>query len=155
MRKQIPESVKIRLNRIKTAIEDVPDKAFSEKTMGTGIAIIPDKGIITAPADGTVVMTTDKTGHALGLVLTTGMEILIHIGIDTVKMNGDGFKTMVKSQDEVKAGDELIKFDIEKIKQAGFDPITVMVITNFDQYTALQFAKTDEAEAGKTVIATY
>ena len=138
-----------------TAIEDVPDKAFSEKTMGTGIAIIPDKGIITAPADGTVVMTTDKTGHALGLMLTTGMEILIHIGIDTVKMNGAGFKTMVKPQDEVKAGDELIKFDIEKIKQAGFDPITVMVITNFDQYTALQFAKTDEAEAGKTVIATY
>lgn len=137
------------------SIDDVPDKAFSEKTMGDGIAIIPEKGIITAPADGTIIMTADKTGHALGIKLTTGMEILIHIGIDTVTLDGTGFKTLVNPNDNITTGDKLIEFDLEKIKQAGLNPITIMVITNFDQYTALEFKSLQKAKAGISIIATY
>nr|WP_196594802.1 alpha-glucoside-specific PTS transporter subunit IIBC [Pectinatus sottacetonis] len=136
-------------------LEDVPDAAFSEKTMGDGLAIIPQYGIITAPADGTVMMIMDKTGHAVGLRLNTGMEILIHIGIDTINLNGSGFEILIEAEQAVKTGDKLIKFDIEKIKQSGLNPITMMVITNFDQYTALKFKQVNMVEAGKTTIAIY
>ncbi len=136
-------------------IEEVPDEAFSSKAMGDGVAIIPETKYITAPANGTVMMVMEESGHAIGIKLDTDMEILIHIGIDTVKMNGDGFKTLVKSGDEVKAGDKLVEIDIAKIKKAGYNPITIMVVTNFDQYSLLKFEKEITAKAGETTIATY
>lgn len=136
-------------------IEEVPDPAFASKTMGDGIAILPEDKFITAPADGNVMMVMEETGHALGLKLDSDMEILIHIGIDTVNMQGDGFKVLIKNGDAVKAGDKLVEIDVEKIKKAGYSPITMMVITNFDQYPSLKFAKGSSATAGTTDIATY
>lgn len=137
-------------------LEKVDDPAFASKAMGDGIAIMPDKGIITAPADGEVMMVMEESGHAFGLKLDTDMEILIHIGIDTVKMNGDGFELLVKTGQKVQAGQEIVRFDIEKVKKAGYNPVTMMVITNFDQYTELNIKNNEtRAEAGKTVIATY
>ena len=136
-------------------IEKVPDEAFASKAMGDGVGIIPTDKYITAPADGSVMMVMEATGHAIGLKLNTGLEILIHIGIDTVNMNGDGFKVLVKADDNVKAGDKLVEIDIDKIKKAGYNPITIMVATNFDQYAALKFKAEQDVVAGKSEIASY
>ena len=133
----------------------MPDEAFASKAMGDGVGIIPTDKYITAPADGSVMMVMEATGHAIGLKLNTGLEILIHIGIDTVNMNGDGFKVLVKADDNVKAGDKLVEIDIDKIKKAGYNPITIMVATNFDQYAALKFKAEQDVVAGKSEIASY
>lgn len=137
------------------SIENVPDEAFASRAMGDGVAIIPTEKYITAPANGSVMMIMEETGHALGLKLDTDMEILIHIGIDTVNMKGDGFKVLVKAGDEVKVGDKLVEIDIEKIKKAGYNPITIMIATNFDQYSLLKFEKEQKVIAGKTTVGTY
>lgn len=137
------------------SIENVPDEAFASRAMGDGVAIIPTEKYITAPANGSVMMVMEETGHALGLKLDTDMEILIHIGIDTVNMKGDGFKVLVKAGDEVKVGDKLVEIDIEKIKRAGYNPITIMIATNFDQYSLLKFEKEQKVIAGKTTVGTY
>lgn len=136
-------------------ITEVPDEGFASKAMGDGCAIIPEKGVITAPADGEVMMVMEETGHAIGLKLPTDMEILLHIGIDTVNMQGDGFKVLVKSGDKVTAGQKLVEVDLDKVKKAGYNPITIMAITNFDQYEGLSFAAAERVKAGDTVIARY
>ena len=111
------------------AIPDVPDPVFASGALGSGIAIDPLEGKVFAPADATV-STLFPTGHAIGLITSNGAEILIHIGMDTVDMNGEGFKTHVNQGDQVKKGDLLIEFDIEKIKSAGHPVITPFVVTN-------------------------
>lgn len=136
-------------------IEKVPDEAFASKAMGDGVGITPTDKYITAPADSSVMMVMETTGHALGLKLDTGLEILIHIGIDTVNMNGDGFNVLVKTGDSVKAGDKLVEIDIDKIKDAGYNPITIMAATNFDQYATLKFASEQDVVAGQSEIADY
>lgn len=115
------------------ALEEVPDDAFSSGVVGKGVAILPSEGKVIAPADGTV-MTIFPTGHALGLITDKGTEILIHIGIDTVKLNGQYFQAKVKQGDKVKRGQVLVEFDLEKIKAAGYPVITPVLITNFQQY---------------------
>lgn len=136
-------------------ITEVPDEGFASKAMGDGCAILPTKGVITAPADGEVMMVMEETGHAIGLKLPTDMEILLHIGIDTVNMQGDGFKVLVKSGDTVKAGQKLVEIDLDKIKAAGYSPITIMAITNFDQYEGLSFAPAGKVKAGEDIVARY
>lgn len=133
------------------ALKDCPDAAFASLAMGDGVAITPTKGIITSPADAQVTMVMEESGHAVGLKLDTDMEILLHIGIDTVSMKGDGFKVNVKMGDQVKAGDALVEFDIEKVKAAGYNPITMMVVTNFDQYASLKFAGAKNVQAGDDI----
>jgi PTS system beta-glucosides-specific IIC component len=115
------------------ALEEVPDETFSSGVVGRGIAILPSEGKVIAPADGTI-MTIFPTGHALGLITDKGTEILIHIGIDTVKLNGQYFQAKVKQGDTVKRGQVLVEFDLEKIKAAGYPVITPVLITNFQQY---------------------
>lgn len=110
-------------------ISEVNDETFSSGVMGKGIAVVPKTGKIFAPDNGVVTATFD-TGHAIGLHLDNDADVLIHIGIDTVKMNGKGFKQLVKKGDHVKAGQELIDFDIDAIKDAGFDPTVIMIILN-------------------------
>ena len=136
-------------------IEKVPDQAFASKAMGDGVGITPTDKYITAPADGSVMMVMEETGHAIGLKLDTDMEILIHIGIDTVNMQGDGFKVLVKNGDSVKAGDKLVEIDIDKIKKAGYNPITIMAVTNCFQFGALKFVPAQDVTAGKSKIADY
>ena len=97
---------------------------------------------------------TMETGHAIGLKLDTGMELLIHIGIDTVNMKGDGFRVLVQSGDMIKAGEDLILFDVDKINKEGLNPIAIMVATNTEQYI-LSFNQVEKAEGGITEIATY
>ncbi|MDN5388446.1 beta-glucoside-specific PTS transporter subunit IIABC [Bacillus sp. LB7] len=115
------------------SLSDVEDDIFSSKVMGEGIAIIPSKGELYAPVDGEISLLFE-TNHALGMKTANGVEVLFHIGIDTVQLEGKFFKPLVQAGDKVKAGDLLIQFDLEKIKEAGYDPVTLAVITNTDQY---------------------
>lgn len=111
------------------AIEEVPDPTFSEKMMGDGIAIKPTEGLLVAPFDGEVVQVF-PTKHAIGLRGASGLELLIHIGLETVTLNGEGFETAVKAGDKVKKGDTLITFDLALIQEKAADTITSIVVTN-------------------------
>jgi N-acetylglucosamine PTS system EIICBA or EIICB component len=119
-------------------LAEVPDEMFSDGTMGPGIAIEPTEGLVTSPAYGTV-ESVFPTGHAIGLRLDDGTELLIHIGIDTVSMKGDGFETLVAAGDAVKTGDPLVRFDRDRISAAGHSTITpVIVLNNPDATIELQ-----------------
>ena len=137
------------------ALEDVADEAFSSGVLGKGIAILPTEGKVVAPADCTVV-TLFPTAHAIGLLTDNGTEILIHIGMDTVKLEGKYFSAKVKQGDHVSAGQTLIEFDADAIRADGFDITTPVLVTNTAQYTDIVAAtgqKVTEAENLLTVIA--
>lgn len=111
------------------ALKEVNDGVFSAGTMGEGFAIIPENETVYAPADATVSLLMQESRHACGLKLANGAEILLHIGIDTVAMNGDGFEYLVKEGQKVSAGTPLIKFDKKKISEAGYVDTIICVIT--------------------------
>ena len=115
------------------SLKQVNDITFSEEIMGKGAAIIPTVGRAVAPVNGTV-SALFETKHAIGLTSDNGVEILIHIGLDTVKLGGKHFTAHVKCGDKVKAGDLLVEFDIEKIKEAGYEVITPVLVTNTYDY---------------------
>lgn len=119
------------------SLDKVNDGVFSEGMLGKGIAIEPSIGRAVSPING-VVSTVFETKHAIGLTSDDGIEILIHIGIDTVKLNGEHFNTHVKSGDKVKVGDILVEFDIEKIKEAGYPIVTPVIITNTYSYENIE-----------------
>ncbi|HEM6289633.1 TPA: PTS glucose transporter subunit IIA [Streptococcus suis] len=116
------------------ALENVNDPVFSSGAMGKGLAVKPTEGVIYAPADAEVTIAFE-TGHAYGLKTASGAEILIHIGIDTVSMNGNGFEKLVAAGDKVKAGDAIAKFDAAKIAEAGLDDTTMIIVTNTADFT--------------------
>lgn len=136
-------------------IEEIPDEVFSQKIMGDGVGIEPAGNTVCAPADATVSVVMADSRHACGLVLDNGMEILIHVGIDTVDMNGDGFELFVKEGDRVKTGDPLISFTPEKIKAAGHPMTTAFLITDNGSAADVRFKPDQDAKAGQTVIAEY
>ena len=110
------------------AIEDVPDEVFSTKMMGDGIAVIPDDGKIYAPCNGKISMVMDNTKHALGIETEDGMELLIHVGLDTVNLMGEGFDTHVSAGDSVETGELLISYDKTDFVTKGINDITMLVI---------------------------
>lgn len=124
-------------------LDKVPDPTFSQKMMGDGIAIDATDGKVVAPVDGEVVQLF-PTKHAIGLVTDSGLELLIHIGIDTVKLDGEGFEAHVQQGDKVKIGDPLITFDVDLIKKKAESHITPIIVTNGDQFEPLE--KTEEKE---------
>ena len=114
-------------------IKDVPDTTFSEIMLGNGIAIIPDSGEVYSPFDAVVEQIFD-TKHAIVLSGENNVKVLIHIGLDTVKMNGKGFDSLVKEGDKVKLGDLLIKADLNFIKENNYNTITPIVVVNTEDY---------------------
>lgn len=118
-------------------LQEVSDPTFSREIMGKGIAIEPAEGRVVSPVNGTVV-SIFNTKHAIGLISDEGAEVLIHIGIDTVKLEGKHFTTHVQTGQQVKVGELLIEFDLHEIRQAGFETITPVIITNTDQYPEIQ-----------------
>ncbi|HJB82057.1 MAG TPA: beta-glucoside-specific PTS transporter subunit IIABC [Candidatus Mediterraneibacter intestinavium] len=114
-------------------ITEVPDKTFADKILGDGAAVVPEEGKIYAPADGTVVNIMD-TKHGIMFQTAQGVELLIHIGLETVNLNGKYFTSHVENGAQVKAGDLLVEFDLDAIKKEGYDPITPVVVTNGDDY---------------------
>ena len=135
------------------AINEVPDATFAEKVLGDGIAIEPTDNILVSPVDAVVEQTMEGSNHAIGLIMDNGLELLLHIGLDTVAMNGDGFVIHVAEGDRVKTGQELISFDPEKIKAAGHPLTTIMVITNDSGYETFRFDAGLEVKAAENVIA--
>ncbi|MFI8632109.1 N-acetylglucosamine-specific PTS transporter subunit IIBC [Microbacterium sp. NPDC077663] len=128
---QAPDVVRLRqpvAGRV-LALAEVPDEMFASGTMGPGVAIDPSGDVIAAPEDATV-ESVFPTGHAIGLRLDDGTELLIHVGIDTVAMKGDGFETLVSAGQRVTTGDRLVRFDRAKIVAAGHSPITPIVVLN-------------------------
>ena len=133
-------------------IEEAPDDVFSQKIMGDGVAIEPSNTVVTAPADCDVSVVMADTGHACGLTLPNGVELLIHVGVDTVDMGGDGFKLLVNEGDHVKAGQKLIEFDPAKIKAAGHPCTTMLIVTSEGSAANLKLHYGMEAKAGETTV---
>ena len=126
------------------SITEVNDPTFSEEMLGKGIAIVPTVGKVVAPIDGTVGMVFG-TKHAISMTSESGIEILIHVGLDTVTLEGAPFTVHVEADQKVKAGDLMLEFDIEAIKAAGLDVTSPVVICNTDEY------KDIKANAGQDV----
>ena len=133
------------------ALADVNDPVFSSGAMGQGVAVKPSQGVVYAPADAEVSIAF-PTGHAFGLKTTDGAEVLIHVGIDTVSMNGEGFEAKVAQGDKVKAGDVLGTFDSNKIAAAGLDDTTMVIVTNTADYASVAPVATGSVVKGDAVI---
>jgi len=135
-------------------LEEVPDPVFSQKMMGEGIAVMPEKGDIVSPVKGTVILVA-ATKHAVGLRADDGSEILIHVGLETVALDGKGFNVAVKEGDKVSAGQLLIEVDWEYISTNAKSTITPIVITNSQEgKKRYDFTEEKEGTAGKTVLFT-
>ncbi|QQC00837.1 PTS glucose transporter subunit IIA [Streptococcus oralis] len=133
------------------ALENVNDPVFSSGAMGQGIAVKPSQGVVYAPADAEVSIAF-ATGHAYGLKTANGAEILIHVGIDTVTMNGEGFEQKVSQGDKVKAGDVLGTFDSNKIAAAGLDDTTMVIVTNTADYASVTPVASGSVVKGDAII---
>ena len=136
-------------------IEEVEDNVFSQKIMGDGVAVEPEDTVVKAPADAAVTVVMKESGHACGLTLANGLELLIHVGIDTVDMNGDGFQLFVDEGQKVRAGDPLIQFDPEKIRAAGHPLTTMLIVTGEGNAKNVAMHSGIEAKAAETTVITY
>src|SRR5699024_5351325 len=134
-------------------LTSVEDEVFSSETMGQGVAIRPDEGRMYAPVDGTVT-SLFRTKHAVGITSDNGAEILIHIGMDTVQLDGEFFETHISQGDIVKAGDRLVEFDIDKIPEAGYSIVTPIIITNTSAYEELEIVSGDTIVTKEVLIIT-
>lgn len=132
------------------ALSEVNDEVFSSGMIGEGFGIIPTSGELIAPEDGEITMLFE-TNHAIGLKTRNGAELLFHIGLDTVQLEGKHFTPYVKAGDQVKQGQPLIQFDLDAIKAAGFDPIVICVVTNQENFTVKTIESTDE-QSGQGVL---
>lgn len=132
-------------------LSEVRDEAFASEAIGKGIAMIPQDGRICAPCDG-VVSALFPTGHAIGITSANGAEVLIHVGMDTVRLNGAGFTSHVSEGQMVKAGDLLIEADLEAIRKAGYDTTTPVIITNTEDFAEVETAGVGLVKAGVPVI---
>jgi len=132
-------------------LTEVPDPAFSEEMFGRGIAIKPTVGRVVSPVDGVVSQMFD-TGHAVSLTSGSGTEVLIHIGLDTVRLHGEHFTALAQTGDKVKIGDGLIDFDIAAISAAGYNTITPIVICNSDDYKTFDIKSDIDVKIGDEII---
>ena len=134
------------------ARDQIPDETFASGVLGDGCGIEPTVGEVVAPCDG-VISTVAETRHAVGISGPADMELLIHVGVDTVEMKGDGFKALVKTGDTVKKGQKLLTFDLAKIRAAGHPTVTTVMVTNADDYAGLTLEAAGSVTAGDKLIA--
>lgn len=132
-------------------LSEVPDEAFAAGILGRGAALIPDEGKVYAPASGQIV-SFFPTGHAIGMVTDEGVEILIHVGMDTVQLDGKGFTPRASQGDHVEKGQLLLEFNMEQIKEAGFSLVTPVIITNTTNYKEIKMTEHKEAEPGEILL---
>ena len=133
------------------ALEDTPDAVFASGAMGQGIAIEPSVGEVVAPADG-VIRLLFPTNHAIGLATDDGAEILIHVGMDTVALEGEGFMAHVTQGSKVKAGQLLLSFDIDAIKKAGYLVTTPIIVTNIADYKTVETLADGDVKLGDDLL---
>lgn len=133
-------------------LSEVPDEVFAQKMIGDGVAIEPSKsGTMLAPASGIIEKIFD-TNHAFSIVTPDGIELFVHFGMDTVALGGKGFKRLVEEGSKVEAGTPLIEYDFDFLKENAKSIITPVIISNFDEYSALNPVETGTAKAGETVV---
>ena len=132
-------------------LEEVPDPVFSQKMLGDGIAIMPTDGIVVAPFDAEIVQVF-PTKHAIGLRGKSGVEVLIHIGLETVGLNGEGFETFIKQGDKVSKGDKLVKFDMNFINENASSLVTPITITNGEVVETFTISDESTVVAGETTL---
>ena len=133
-----PDVVYAPASGVLMSLKEVNDAVISAGLLGDGYGILPTgSGVLYAPVNGRISSTT-VTNHAIGLRTEDGMEVLIHIGIDTVKMEGKGFSRLVEANDEVRAGQPLITFDVDAIKLAGYEEVIACVISNPDAFSSIE-----------------
>ena len=132
-------------------MENIPDEVFSQGILGQCIGIDPAEGKVFAPVDGEITQAPDS-GHALGLMSIGGVEVLIHVGVDTVDMNGDGFTPRVKEGDKVKKGQMLLEMDLDKIAAAKHPAVVITVITNTDEFAAVEGVASGAVEPGADLL---
>ncbi|MCC8024134.1 MAG: PTS glucose transporter subunit IIA [Clostridium sp.] len=133
------------------SMQDVADPTFSQEILGKGTAVVPSEGRVVAPCDGQVTMVFD-TKHAVSLQTEYGAELIIHIGLDTVQLKGQYFKAHVSAGHKVKQGDLLVEFDIDKIKEAGYDVTTPVIVCNTPEFPKLESICGMDVKAGETAI---
>ncbi|MFD2829309.1 PTS sugar transporter subunit IIA [Corticicoccus populi] len=147
-----PLEIKSPVNGKYVKIEDIPDPVFSEKMMGEGFGIEPSNGKVVAPVSGEVVQVF-KTNHAVGIKTDSGVEVLIHIGLETVAMEGRGFTGHVSEGDRVEAGDTLVEVDLSLVKEEANSTITPVIITNSNDVVAsYDFISTSDVTAGESSV---
>lgn len=128
-------------------MESIPDEVFAQGILGKCCGIDPVEGKVFAPLSGEITQVPDSL-HALGIQGDNGVEILIHVGVDTVEMKGDGFASSVKVGDKIKVGQPLLTMDLEKIKAAGHPAVVITVVTNTDDYASVDLVASGEIEPG-------
>ncbi|WP_339226105.1 PTS glucose transporter subunit IIA [Oceanobacillus sp. FSL K6-2867] len=133
------------------ALEEVPDPVFSEKMMGDGVAIKPKNGDVVSPVNGEIIQVF-PTKHAVGIRAENGAEILIHIGLETVSLNGEGFTSFVGEGEQVKQGDKLIHFDMEIVREKAKSSITPIIITNTEEMREVEEKTIQQVTAGQDEI---
>jgi len=133
------------------AASEISDPMFAAEALGKCAAIIPEEGRVEAPFDGTGELMYD-TGHAVAVTSDDGIEVLIHIGVDTVKLDGKGFTPHCKTGDKVSKGDLLVEFDRDVIKAAGYDNVTPVIVTNTDDYTEVKAVEPGEVNEGDQIL---
>ena len=128
------------------------DPVFSSCALGGGVVILPEGEMIVAPDDGTITVTMDGSNHAIGLALQSGVEVLIHIGVDTVNLKGEGFEALAKTGDTVKAGDELIRFEREALEAKGYCMEIMQIVMEGEHSGDVQYTTGVTAKAGETIV---
>ena len=132
-------------------MSEVKDDTFASEVLGKGMAVIPTKGEVKAPCDATVSMIFD-TKHAIGLSTDDGVELLIHIGLNTVELEGRYYTVHVNEGDKVTRGQMLITFDMDKIKEAGYDMTTPIIVTNSDDFISVKQLRTGNVDNDSSVM---
>ncbi|MDQ0362418.1 PTS sugar transporter subunit IIA [Breznakia pachnodae] len=149
-KKDIDYNIYSPVNGKQIALEEVNDKVFASKMMGEGVAFQNIDGVVIAPCDGEIVMVPDSK-HAVGMKALCGIELLLHIGLDTVKLKGEGFEVLVKVGDRISKGDSLVKVDLEFMNSKGIDLTTPMIITDADD-KGITVIGNDSVRKGENIV---
>jgi len=132
-------------------LTEVNDPVFAKELMGKGVAVIPTEGVVFAPCDGEII-SVFRTLHAITIKADNGAEIIIHVGLETVALNGQYYEAHVKDGERIKKGELLLTFDLNKIKAEGYDVITPVIVTNWADYEMIETLTSDEVNAGDALI---
>ena len=154
-KKSEPKELKAMVNGEVISVTEVKDDVFSSCMLGKGIAIHPTDGVVVAPVDGEISVTMEGTNHAVGIRIAEGFDLLIHIGLDTVSLNGEGFASHISRGQKVKAGDKLITFDKALVESKGLCSDVILIALDNPALPALDFKTGMTASAGETVVATW
>lgn len=141
------------ISGIPLMLEDVEDEVFSKKMMGEGFAILPDSDIVCAPCDGNIRVIMEASGHAIGIENHDGMEILLHVGLDTINLQGQGFTLLCQLHDQVTLGTPLIRIDRNFLKEQNCSDITMLVVTNDNHHFLSEPWMLEHVQVGEPIIA--